>query len=202
MNPLKLLMQLPRNVKRGIGLFVDVVSITVAMVTAYLLSFDAIMPLKWSQWMILGGLVLCATLLAFIRFGLYRAVIRYVGFKVLSLVFVTVVFSGAFLVIGALVMGIALPVSAVVNYVLLAFLLTGGSRLIVREGYQRAMSRKKDRVLIYGAGSAGRQLAQALNNGGEFHPVMFADDDPGLQDTSVLGMSVIKPGRIEKAVCF
>lgn len=200
MNPLKLLMQLPRNVKRGIGLFVDIVSITVAMVTAYLLSFDAIMPLKWSQWMILGGLVLCATLLAFIRFGLYRAVVRYVGFKVLSLVFVTVVFSGAFLVIGALVMGIALPVSAVVNYVLLAFLLTGGSRLIVREGYQRAMSRKKDRVLIYGAGSAGRQLAQALNNGGEFHPVMFADDDPGLQDTSVLGMSVINPGRIEKAV--
>ncbi len=200
MNPLKLLMQLPRNVKRGIGLFVDVVSITVAMVTAYLLSFDAIMPLKWSQWMILGGIVLCATLLAFIRFGLYRAVVRYVGFKVLSLVFVTVVFSGAFLVIGALVMGIALPVSAVVNYVLLAFLLTGGSRLIVREGYQRAMSRKKDRVLIYGAGSAGRQLAQALNNGGEFHPVMFADDDPGLQDTSVLGMSVINPKHIEKAV--
>jgi len=199
-NPLKLLMQLPRNVKRGIGLFVDVVSITVAMVTAYLLSFDAIMPLKWSQWMILGGIVLCATLLAFIRFGLYRAVVRYVGFKVLSLVFVTVVFSGAFLVIGALVMGIALPVSAVVNYVLLAFLLTGGSRLIVREGYQRAMSRKKDRVLIYGAGSAGRQLAQALNNGGEFHPVMFADDDPGLQDTSVLGMSVINPKHIEKAV--
>ncbi|MBJ7268078.1 polysaccharide biosynthesis protein, partial [Idiomarina abyssalis] len=193
-------MQLPRNVKRGIGLFVDVVSITVAMVTAYLLSFDAIMPLKWSQWMILGGLVLCATLLAFIRFGLYRAVVRYVGFKVLSLVFVTVIFSGAFLVIGALVMGIALPVSAVVNYVLLAFLLTGGSRLIVREGYQRAMSRKKDRVLIYGAGSAGRQLAQALNNGGEFHPVMFADDDPGLQDTSVLGMSVINPKHIEKAV--
>ncbi|MTJ02289.1 MAG: polysaccharide biosynthesis protein [Idiomarina piscisalsi] len=193
-------MQLPRNVKRGIGLFVDVVSITVAMVTAYLLSFDAIMPLKWSQWMILGGLVLCATLLAFIRFGLYRAVVRYVGFKVLSLVFVTVIFSGAFLVIGALVMGIALPVSAVVNYVLLAFLLTGGSRLIVREGYQRAMSRKKDRVLIYGAGSAGRQLAQALNNGGEFHPVMFADDDPGLQNTSVLGMSVISPGTIEQAV--
>ena len=200
MNPLKLLMQLPRNVKRGIGLFVDVVSITVAMVTAYLLSFDAIMPLKWSQWMILGGIVLCATLLAFIRFGLYRAVVRYVGFKVLSLVFVTVIFSGAFLVIGALVMGIALPVSAVVNYVLLAFLLTGGSRLIVREGYQRAMSRKKDRVLIYGAGSAGRQLAQALNNGGEFHPVMFADDDPSLQDTSVLGMSVINPDCIEKAV--
>ncbi len=200
MNPLKLLMQLPRNLKRGIGLFVDIVSITAAMLIAYLLSFEAIVPLKWSQWMILGGVVLCATLFAFIRLGLYRAVVRYVGFKVLSLVFFTVVFSGALLVIGALLMGITLPVSAVVNYILIALLLTGGSRLIVREGYQRAMSRKKDRVLIYGAGSAGRQLAQALNNGSEFHPVVFADDDKGLQDTSLLGLSVIHPENIEKSV--
>jgi FlaA1/EpsC-like NDP-sugar epimerase len=193
-------MQLPRNLKRGIGLFVDIVSITAAMLIAYLLSFEAIVPLKWSQWMILGGVVLCATLFAFIRLGLYRAVVRYVGFKVLSLVFFTVVFSGALLVIGALLMGITLPVSAVVNYILIALLLTGGSRLIVREGYQRAMSRKKDRVLIYGAGSAGRQLAQALNNGSEFHPVVFADDDKGLQDTSLLGLSVIHPENIEKSV--
>ncbi|MCJ8317701.1 nucleoside-diphosphate sugar epimerase/dehydratase [Idiomarina sp.] len=200
MNPLKLLMQLPRNLKRGIGFFVDIVSITAAMLIAYLLSFEAIVPLKWSQWMILGGVVLCATLFAFIRLGLYRAVVRYVGFKVLSLVFFTVVFSGALLVIGALLMGITLPVSAVVNYILIALLLTGGSRLIVREGYQRAMSRKNDRVLIYGAGSAGRQLAQALNNGSEFHPVVFADDDKGLQDTSLLGLSVIHPENIEKSV--
>ncbi|WP_290611630.1 nucleoside-diphosphate sugar epimerase/dehydratase [Idiomarina sp.] len=193
-------MQLPRNLKRGIGFFVDIVSITAAMLIAYLLSFEAIVPLKWSQWMILGGVVLCATLFAFIRLGLYRAVVRYVGFKVLSLVFFTVVFSGALLVIGALLMGITLPVSAVVNYILIALLLTGGSRLIVREGYQRAMSRKNDRVLIYGAGSAGRQLAQALNNGSEFHPVVFADDDKGLQDTSLLGLSVIHPENIEKSV--
>ena len=127
----KLLMQLPRNVKRGIGLVIDIGSITVAMVLAYLLSFDAIVPLRWSQWIILGGVVLGITLLAFIRFGLYRAVVRYVGFKVLSLVFFSVIFSGVLLFVGAWVMGISLPVSAVVNYVLIAFLLTGGSRLIV-----------------------------------------------------------------------
>lgn len=196
----KLLMQLPRNVKRGIGLIMDIGSITVAMILAYLLSFDAIMPLRWSQWIILGGVVLGITLLAFIRFGLYRAVVRYVGFKVLSLVFFTVIFSGALLVVGALLMGISLPVSAVVNYVLIAFLLTGGSRLLVREGYQRVMSRQKDRVIIYGAGSAGRQLAQAISNGDEFHPVLFVDDDSGLQNTSVLGLKVIPPENIDKAI--
>ncbi len=197
MKALKLLMQLPRNVKRGIGLVVDVVSISIAMVTAYLLNFDAVMPLRWSQWVILGGIVLAITLLAFIRFGLYRAVVRYVGFKILSLVFLTVIFSGAVLMIGALLMGIALPVSTVVNYVLITLLLTGGSRLVVREGYQRAMSREKERVIIYGAGSAGRQLAQALINGSEFHPVLFVDDDKKLQGTSVLGMPVLAAGNIE-----
>ncbi|MGM7448819.1 polysaccharide biosynthesis protein [Idiomarina sp. ST20R2A10] len=193
-------MQLPRNVKRGIGLIMDIGSITVAMVLAYLLSFDAIMPLRWSQWIILGGVILGITLIAFIRFGLYRAVVRYVGFKVLSLVFFTVILSGALLAVGALLMGISLPVSAVVNYVLIAFLLTGGSRLVVREGYQRVMSRQKDRVIIYGAGSAGRQLAQAISNGDEFHPVLFVDDDSGLQNTSVLGLKVIPPENIDKAI--
>ena len=196
----KLLMQLPRNVKRGIGLIMDIGSITVAMVLAYLLSFDAIMPLRWSQWIILGGVILGITLIAFIRFGLYRAVVRYVGFKVLSLVFFTVILSGALLAVGALLMGISLPVSAVVNYVLIAFLLTGGSRLVVREGYQRVMSRQKDRVIIYGAGSAGRQLAQAISKGDEFHPVLFVDDDSGLQNTSVLGLKVIPPENIDKAI--
>lgn len=196
----KVLMQLPRNVKRGIGLVIDIASITVAMVVAYLLSFDAIVPLRWSQWVILGGIVMSLTLLAFIRFGLYRAVVRYVGFKVLSLVFFTVILSGVLLFAGALWMGISLPISAVVNYVLIAFLLTGGSRLVVREGYQRVMSRQKDRVIIYGAGSAGRQLAQAISNGDEFHPVLFVDDDSGLQDTSVLGLKVISPRKIECAI--
>ncbi|MGM0906934.1 MAG: polysaccharide biosynthesis protein [Pseudomonadota bacterium] len=193
-------MQLPRNIKRGIGLCVDIGSMTVAMFAAYLLSFDAIVPLRWSQWLILGGLVLCLTLFAFTRFGLYRAVVRYVGFKVLSLVFLTVVLSGALLFIGALWMGIELPVSAIVNYVLIAFWLTGGSRLIVREAYQRAMSRKKDRVIIYGAGSAGRQLAQALANGDDFHPVMFVDDDAALQQTSVLGLKVVSPEDINHVI--
>ncbi|MFD2632128.1 nucleoside-diphosphate sugar epimerase/dehydratase [Idiomarina piscisalsi] len=193
-------MQLPRNFKRGIGLTVDTFSIAIAMLCAYLLSFDAILPLRPSQWVLLGSIVLCVTLLVYIRMGLYRAVVRYVGFKILSLVFATALFSGVLLFLGAIWMGIALPAAAIVNYVLIAFLLTGGSRLIVREGYQRAVSRKKDRVMIYGAGSAGRQLAQALTNGDEFHPVMFIDDDAGLQNTSVLGLKVVSPKNIQRAV--
>ena len=200
MKALKVLMQLPRNMKRGIGLVIDVMSMTVAMLTAYLLSFDAIMPLRWSQWIILGGVVLGITLVAFVRFGLYRAVVRYVGFKVLILVFLSIIFSGILLALGSWLMGIVVPLSALVNYVLIAFLLTGGSRLIVREAYQRVMSRKKDRVMIYGAGSAGRQLAQALTNGSEFHPVLFVDDDSGLQGTSVLGMPVLAADNIEAKV--
>lgn len=84
-------MQLPRNVKRGIGLGVDILSIAIAMVFSYLLSFEAVMPLRVSQWLLLGAFVLCVTLLVFIRMGLYRAVVRYVGFKVLSPAFYCVI---------------------------------------------------------------------------------------------------------------
>src|SRR5690606_28390525 len=73
-------------------------------------------------------------------------------------------------------------------------------RLVMREIYHRMVSRRKRRVLIYGAGSAGRQLAQALLNGEQFHPVVFVDDDRTLQRTTILGVPVIDPSQVEDAV--
>ncbi|WP_241967957.1 polysaccharide biosynthesis protein [Pseudidiomarina marina] len=92
------------------------------------------------------------------------------------------------------------PGHAVANYGLMALLMIGGSRLIMREIYHRMVSRRKRRVLIYGAGSAGRQLAQALMNGEQFHPVVFVDDDRTLQRTTILGIPVIDPSQVEDAV--
>ena len=47
--------------------------------------------------------------------------------------------------------------------------------------------RGKERVLIYGAGSSGRELAQSLMHGSEYDPVGFIDDDDSLQGTHILG---------------
>ena len=60
---------------------------------------------------------------------------------------------------------------------------------------------KKDpdkRVVIYGAGSAGIQLANALRVSKEVQPIAFLDDNPSLQGTYLGGIKVLNPTRLER----
>ena len=75
---------------------------------------------------------------------------------------------------------------------ILIFLGIGGSRAVARYwlggGYQllRRLG-ERPKVLIYGAGSAGRQLAAALANNEEMQVVAFVDDDAKLHGSILNG---------------
>ncbi|PTB87736.1 nucleoside-diphosphate sugar epimerase, partial [Pseudidiomarina aestuarii] len=112
-------------------------------------------------------------------------------------VLVGVLFSTLILVLGLFALNLRLPANAIINFSLISLLLIGGARVAMRELYQRLVTRRKEAVLIYGAGSAGRQLAQALFNGEQFHPIAFIDDDTTLQRSTLLGLAVIDPSQIE-----
>ena len=54
------------------------------------------------------------------------------------------------------------------------------------------------RVVIYGAGSAGIQLANALRVSKEVQPIAFLDDNPSLHGTYLGGIKVLNPTRLER----
>ena len=56
--------------------------------------------------------------------------------------------------------------------------------------------RSQGRVLIYGAGSSGRQLAAAIGASGEFTIVGFLDDDRSLHGTRINGLLVYPSERL------
>jgi len=58
----------------------------------------------------------------------------------------------------------------------------------------------KSRVLIYGAGAAGTQLASALFNTNQLHPVGFIDDNIELQGNSINGLKVSSMNDIEDLI--
>ncbi|AUQ48312.1 polysaccharide biosynthesis protein [Phaeobacter inhibens] len=60
--------------------------------------------------------------------------------------------------------------------------------------YRRAQPRC--RVLIYGAGTTGAQLAQALKAHDGIDPVAFVDDNTSLQGVTLVGLPVFPPARI------
>ena len=94
--------------------------------------------------------------------------------------------------------GIGLPPGTHVMFGILYFLCTASVRAvmyqIVNAIYRRAKPRR--RVLIYGAGTTGTQLAQALKAHDRIDPVAFVDDNSSLQGMALAGLPVFPPARL------
>lgn len=154
----------------------------------------------------LQSLALLSVLLAlpvFVRFGLYRAIFRYVGlgaFIAIGKAMTTYALVFAALVSGVGVAGV--PRSVGVIQPLLLLVLVGGSRAAVRFGLE-AMRRRvnqrtaQDKVLIYGAGSAGRQLAAALANSADMQVMGYLDDDVRLHGQELNGIRIFGIGQLQ-----
>lgn len=185
--------------KRIISVFADSILLSVAFWGGYWVRLDAKVPFhSASHWQVLG-LLLPVSIFIFIRLGLYRAVLRYVGFKVLWTVSLGVLISTVALVIISFFMNVPLPRTVSVIYFSFAVLLVGGSRLFFRTLVNHG-KHQRVAVLIYGAGSSGRQLQLALNQGREYLPVAFVDDDPALIKAVIQGVSVYSPELIGELI--
>lgn len=136
----------------------------------------------------------------FIRFGLYDAIIRYIGFHALWAVMQAVTLYSLLWGIVALISGLdgLLPRSVIIINLFITTIFIGGSRMIARwwlagvNPIQRLSSIQSSRknVVIYGAGSAGVQIATALAYGLEYRPVAFIDDDAVLKNQRLNGYKI------------
>lgn len=142
----------------------------------------------------------------FVRFGLYRAVIRYLperalwtilqAMAVATLLWVFLLFLAEATRIGVL------PRTVPVFYFLLGTIVIGGSRFAAK--YLLWMpargSTKLPEVAIYGAGPAGTQLANALRTQGGSFVAAFLDDDPSLQGRDVSSVRVYAPSYLGRLI--
>ncbi|WP_372886492.1 polysaccharide biosynthesis protein [Shimia sp.] len=98
--------------------------------------------------------------------------------------------------------GAGIPLGFFVLFGLLFFLFSALMRLamlrVLTRLYQRDQARC--RVLIYGAGNTGRQLALALNSHETILPLAFVDDNRVLQGLTVAGLPVHAPQRMAELV--
>lgn len=195
------LLALPRMIKRTILVVSDIIILLgAAWWAAYLTQpqpmrvFSQMLP-----WVLLS---LPLTIMLFARLGFYRAVIRFIDEHALAAIVVGVFSNSIILALLLLSADIALVDKLVLTHGLITLLGCGFSRLFARMLlFPKHISKKnKLPVLIYGAGSSGRQLALALLNGEQYQPVVFVDDDPSLQHSTILGMNVEPPHRIQQWV--
>lgn len=189
MNPL---FKAPRPVKRIISLFSDSIFVSIAFWGAMLVRLDSISILSDApSWLLLACLIPCV-LAVNIKLGLYRAVIRYINSKAAISIILSVCFSTILLGFLSFFLHIDLPRTIPIIFSAFLLVLVGGSRFFIRSLVfsSSIKSKYKEKVIIYGAGSAGRQLAQSLLHGDEYYPVAFIDDDIKIQKRIVQGITV------------
>ena len=137
-------------------------------------------------------------------FGLYRTIFRYTGFSIFfTILMSSLIYGLIYFVIG--VYGIQLvprPIGFFQPMILFFAILS--SRLLVKyvfeinNGFIKSFNKKK--VLIYGAGDAGRQLVSALENNPEFKVVGFLDDNEQLHKQILLGQIIYSPLKLNKLI--
>ena len=182
--------ELSRTQKRIISLLIDSSFICVAFYFSFwvrLGEFIGFMRVE-NTYALIGTLVL--TLFIFMRLGLYRAVLRYLTFHALFVILIGSLLSAVVLAFCSFYLQAGIPRTVPIIYFAFLSLLCGGSRLIVRSLVVQGNKKGQECILIYGAGSAGRQLAQALKSSDEYRAAAFIDTDITLIGTIIQGLAV------------
>jgi FlaA1/EpsC-like NDP-sugar epimerase len=199
------LLALPRGIKRVVVVFIDALFCCLAVWLAFALRLEAWLPVNATiSFACVVSIAIALPLFAV--FGLYRAIFRYAGIDALYAIFKSLaLYTGIYFSIFTL-MGVVGGVPRTIGFIqptlLAIFVLV--SRLVARYwlgGLYRRISRADARrLLIYGAGSAGRQLASALANSSEMRPVGYLDDDIQLHGQTLNGLRIYNPSCLDELV--
>ncbi|WP_182509885.1 nucleoside-diphosphate sugar epimerase/dehydratase [Phyllobacterium sp. P30BS-XVII] len=196
---------MPRRYKQVLLVSFDVVVLTFAAWFSYVLRFNTLFMPNTEQAMLMIAAPLIASPV-FIRFGLYRAVIRYLPDKAIWTMIQAVTFSVIIWVVVAFLTQMTgaegVPRAVPFLYWVLSVVLICGSRfaakwLLWSPLREKLLSRQ---CLIFGAGDAGRQLANALKAQNEVFVAGFIDDDRSLQGMDILGIRVYPTSQIETLI--
>lgn len=211
-----LLLGLPRRQKRVLQVLADVVLVWLALWMAFVVRLgvdDMVNPFTRYLWLFVSAPLVAIPL--FIRFGMYKAVMRYFGNDALVAIIKAVSLSS--LILGIVVYWYSnhqpiIPRSIIFNYWWLSLITIGGLRLAMRQYFLRdwfaasqhvPFTNRQDglpKVAIYGAGAAGNQLVAALRMGRVMRPVAFIDDDSSISDRVISGLQVYKPKHIQRMI--
>ena len=139
----------------------------------------------------------------FYSFGLYNNIIRFIGFKsIWPSVKAISLYCLVWGVVGFMAAIDGIPRSIIFINWLLVIIVLGGIRVIARWLINKVLSDNLNtiNIIIYGAGSAGRQLSIALSNSKEYNPVAFIDDSIEINKKTINGVEVFLSDRLAQLI--
>jgi FlaA1/EpsC-like NDP-sugar epimerase len=197
----KNILNLPRFAKQIVAIIVDLSLCVLCTWFAFYLRLDEFILIQRAD--LTAAVVSVALALpVFWLLGLYKTIFRYSGLSIMFSVSIALLVYGFlyFSVFG--VYGVAsIPRSIGILQPMLLFFAVVSSRLFAKFllGGNYLFKNKSQflkKVLVYGAGRAGRQLVSALANSNELKVVGFLDDDDRLYGQVLQGQEIYSPLKI------
>jgi FlaA1/EpsC-like NDP-sugar epimerase len=194
----------PRLIKQALAVFSDVIICAISVQLAMDLRLET--HSSWGfqhTWLLLAGMALFMPI--FIGMGLYRAIFRFAGLQVIfSLNKAMAVYALLYATVFTMIAIDEVPRSVGLLQPLIFGLGIVSSRLFVRYwlgGFGRTnLLGSTPRALIYGAGSAGRQLAGGLLTSSDVKIIGYADDDDRLHGHNLNGLNIYSPYELARIV--
>jgi FlaA1/EpsC-like NDP-sugar epimerase len=194
-----------RTSKQLFMILIDSVALVIILLASFSLRLGFLyFPEQDMFWAVILAPVIGAPIFYFFR--LYRLVVRYIGLRSLwDVVQAISLYSAVWgLIIYMLALDISIesvegiPRSVILINWMLAIIVIGGLRIFAYWFFTSSIRKKN--VIIYGAGSAGRQLSVALTQSDEYKVVCFIDDQVLNQNHSINGIEVYPIKLIEKLI--
>ena len=207
MNLKKTLLSTSRLNKKLLALTSDFLSMSFAILLALVISNVEIYSINLEEFLRLFWMPLLCVI-TFWYFGVYSSVVRYIDLSVIFILARAIFFAFALGLISKFLyiylLSYFIPRSSdslisfegwLVGFITFSFLIIT-SRLTANFYLSDRLSEK--RVVIYGAGDAGIQLASALRVSKEMQPIAFIDSDSSLHGTYLGGIKVLHPRKLEQ----
>lgn len=193
-------LNLPRVQKRLISVASDMIVLFFAIWAAFSLRLEQDVWIPTRGHLLVAAITVLFTIVVFIRLGLYRAVIRFLGDKAFLTIVYGVFASSLALIVFGYLLQVFVPRSVPIIYGALAFLFVSGTRLGVRILVNHPGQRNKEAVAIVGAGETGMALASALRQGTEYKPVLFVTLDRASHKSTIDGIPVFSIDVIARSI--
>ena len=200
---------MPRFAKRLVAGAVDASLCILSVWVAFYLRLDywvAIYSDEFWRADLAALISLCLALPIFAYYGLYRVMFRYSELAAAHTVIRAMAVYGLLYFVVITVTGFqGIPRTVGIMQPILLLLAVGASRAVASfwlGGMYRSLIKHATRpkVLVYGAGSAGRQLAAAMHNSPDMQVVGFLDDDERLHRQVLNGLVIYDPGHLASIV--
>ena len=182
---------------------IDVIICLMSIIAAFWLR-ESVNPVRLQIYPYFGQILTLVILQIFVFYfnGIYRPILRYTDlaffWKAAQAVFIS---SGILIILGYFQGLSPLPRSVIVIDAIITLLAIIGVRVAIRGLFQKLNQWRGgtlEKIVAYGAGVAGSQLAQAMSNDTNYRLIAFVDDNRELHKQTVQGITVYSPNQLPK----